>query len=57
MERIVREVNTYAAQKIQAISSILLRSRIWDWKPVITDEIYVVLALSMLMEIIQKPTL
>jgi hypothetical protein len=34
-----------------------LRSRMRDWKPVIEDEIYVDLALFMLMGIIQKPTL
>jgi hypothetical protein len=28
-----------------------------NWKPVTTDEIYVVLALFMLMGIVQKPTL
>jgi hypothetical protein len=38
MELIVRETNTYAAQKIQARSFILLRSRMRDWKPVTTDE-------------------
>jgi len=53
----VRETNTYAAQKIQARSFIPSRSRIRDWKPVTKDKMYVVLALSMLMRIIQKPTL
>ena len=57
IELIVRETNTYAAQKIQARSFIPLLSRIQDWKPVTKDEIYVVLALFMLMGIIQKPTL
>ena len=57
IELIVRETNTYAAQKIQARSFIPLRSRLRDWTPVTTDEIYVVLALFMLMGIIQKPTL
>lgn len=57
MELIVRETNTYAAQKIQARSFIPLRSTMRDWKPVTTDEIYVVLAIFMLMGIIQKPTL
>ena len=58
VELIVRETNTYAAQKIQARSFIPLRSRMRDWKPVTnTDEMYVVLALFMLMGIIQKPTL
>ena len=57
VELIVRETNTYAAQKIQAISFIPLRSRMRDWKPVTKDEMYVVLALFMLMGIIQKPTL
>jgi uncharacterized membrane protein len=57
VELIVRETNIYAAQKIQARSFIPLRSRMRDWKPVTKDEIYVVLALFMLMGIIQKPTL
>ena len=43
--------------KIQATSFISLRSRMRDWKPVTKDEMYVVLALFMLMGIIQKPTL
>jgi hypothetical protein len=34
-----------------------LQSRIRDWKPVGENEIYVVLALFMLMGIVQKPTL
>jgi len=34
VELIVRETNTYAAQKIQARSFIPLRSRMRDWKPV-----------------------
>jgi len=58
MELIVRETNTYAAQKIQARSFIPLRSRMRDWKPVTNkDEMYVVLALFILMGIIQEPTL
>jgi hypothetical protein len=57
VELIVRETSTYAAQKIQARSLIPLRSRMRDWKPVTTDEVYVVLALFMLMGIIQKRTL
>jgi len=58
VELIVHETNTYAAQKIQARSFIPLRSRMQDWKPVTNkDEMYVVLALLMLMGIIQKPTL
>jgi hypothetical protein len=57
MELIVRETNTYAAQKIQARSFIPLRSTMRDWKPITTDEIYVLLAIFMLMGIIQKPTL
>jgi len=53
----VRETNTYAAHKIQARSFIPLCSRMRDWKPVTKDEMYVVLALFMLMGIIQKPIL
>jgi len=54
VERIVRETNNYAAQKIQARSFIPLRSRMRNWKPVTKDKMYVVLALFMLMGIIQK---
>ena len=57
VELIARETNTYAAQKIQARSFIPLCSRRRDWKTVTKDEMYVVLALFMLMGIIQKPTL
>ena len=53
----MRETNIYAPQKIEARSFIPLRSRMRDWKPVTTDEMYVVLALFMLMGIILKPTL
>jgi len=57
VELIVCETNTYATQKIQARSFIPLHSRMRDWKPVTKDEMFVVLALFMLMGIIQKPTL
>ena len=57
VELIVRETNTYATQKIQARGFIPFRSRMRDWKPVTKDEMYVVLAIFMLMGIIQKPTL
>jgi len=57
VELIVRKTNTYAAQKIQARSFIPLCSRMWDWKPVTKDEMYVVLEVFMLMGIIQKPIL
>jgi len=57
VELIVCETNTYAAQKIQARSFIPLCYRIQDWKPVTKDEMYVVLALFMLMGITKKPTL
>jgi len=57
VELIVRETNTYAAQKIQARSFIPLRSRMRDWKPLTKDNMYVVLALFMLMGIIQNLTL
>ena len=44
--------------KIQARSFFRLRFRMLDWKPVTNkDEMYVVLAIFMLMGIIQKPTL
>jgi hypothetical protein len=48
---------SYAAQKIQARGFIPLHSRMRDWKPATKDEMYVVLALFMLMGIIQKPKL
>jgi hypothetical protein len=35
VELIVRETNTYAAQKIKARSVIPLRSRMRDWKPAV----------------------
>ena len=54
VELIVRETNTYATQKIQSRGFIPLCSRMRDWKPVTKDEMYVVLALLMLMGIIQK---
>jgi len=57
VELIVRETNTYAAQKIQARSFIPLRSRMRDGQPITKDEMYVVLALFILMGIIQKATL
>ena len=52
VELIVRETNIYAAQKIQARSFIPLRSRMRDWKPITKDEMYVGLALFMLVGII-----
>jgi hypothetical protein len=54
VELILRETNSYAAQKIKARSFITLHSRMRDWKPVTTDEMYVVLALFMLMGIILR---
>jgi hypothetical protein len=57
VELIVHETNTYAAQKIQARSFIPLHSRMRDWKPVTTDEMYVVLALFMLMGIVTSQVL
>jgi hypothetical protein len=58
VEMIVRETNIYAEQCIVSRDrTIPLRSRMRDWKPVTVDEIYVVLALFILMGIVQKPTL
>jgi hypothetical protein len=57
MDIIVRETSTYAEQKIRARSLIPLHSRIQNWKTVTTDEMYVVIALFILMGITQKPTL
>jgi uncharacterized membrane protein len=58
IEIIVRETNIYAEQCMQSRGITLpLRSRTRYWKPVTEDEIYVVLALFMLMGTVQKPTL
>ena len=50
----MRETNIYAAQKIQVRSFIPLRSRMRDWNLVTKDEMYVVLALFMLVGIILR---
>ncbi|XP_021932761.1 piggyBac transposable element-derived protein 4-like [Zootermopsis nevadensis] len=55
---IVRETNRYAEQCINSRSlPIPFRSRMREWKPLSDDEMYVVLALFMLIGIVQKPTL
>jgi hypothetical protein len=58
IEIIIHKTNTYAEQCIKSRVNVLpLCSRMRDWKHVTTDEIYVVLALFMLVGIVQKPTL
>jgi hypothetical protein len=66
VELIVRQRNTYSAQKMQHKKCSTkntnqkffpLRSRMRDWKHFTTDEMYVVLAFFMLMGIIQNPIL
>ena len=62
VELTVRETNAHAGErererKKRSANNIPSRSRMRDRKPVTTDEMYVMLALFMLMEIIQKPTL
>lgn len=58
VQLIVRETNLYAEQQIKKKCLPLpRRSRVWEWKPTTEDEIYVVLALFMLMGTVQKPTL
>ena len=55
---IVRETNRYAEQYMKKCGMLFSkRSRVWDWKPVSADDIYIVLAIFMLMGIVQKPTL
>jgi len=43
--------------KMRARILIPFHSRIWDWRPVTKDGLYVVMAIFMLVGIIQKPTL
>jgi hypothetical protein len=54
----MHESNIYAEQCIVSRGCmIVLRSRMRGWKPITVDEIYVILALLMLMGIAQKPAL
>jgi hypothetical protein len=56
--KIVVETNRYAEQFINSRGSLFtFRSPVRQWRPVMENEIYVVLGLFLLMGIIQKPTL
>jgi hypothetical protein len=55
---IVDKTNGYAQQEIsKSIKPLTFHSRIQKWEDVTVDEMYVVLALFMLIGIVQKPTL
>jgi hypothetical protein len=58
IQTIVTETNRYAKQFKNTRDNIFSkRSRVNEWQPVIAEEIYVVLALFMLMGTVQKPSL
>jgi hypothetical protein len=58
VQKIVTETNRYAEQFKNSRGSIFSKqSRVNEWQPVTAEEIYVVLALFMLMGIVQKPSL
>jgi hypothetical protein len=58
VQKIVTEASRYAEQFKNSRGNIFSRrSRVNDWQPVISEEIYVVQALFMLMGIIQMPSL
>ena len=58
VQKIVTETNRYAEQFKNSRGNILSkRLRVNGWQPVTAEEIYVVLALFMLMEIVQKTSL
>jgi hypothetical protein len=58
VQLIVDETNKYAQQEIlKSIQPLTFPSRIRMWEDVTVDEMYVVLALFMLIRIVQKPTL
>jgi hypothetical protein len=57
MQHIVEETKEYAQEQIEkSITPFTFHSRIRKWQDVTVDEMYVVLALFMLMGILQKPT-
>jgi hypothetical protein len=57
LQHIVEETNKYAQQQIaKSAAPLTFCSRIRKWKNVTVDEMYVVLALFMLMGTVQKPT-
>jgi hypothetical protein len=57
VQHIVEKTNKCAQQEIaKRVAPFTFCSRIRKWKDVTVDEMYVVLALFMLMEIVQKPT-
>jgi hypothetical protein len=56
IHKFVTETNRYAEQFKNSRGNIFSRrSRVNEWQPVTSEEIYVVLALFMLMGIVQKP--
>jgi hypothetical protein len=58
MKQIANETNKYEQQEILKTSGPLtFCSRIRKWENVIVDEVYVVVAMFMLMGIVRKPTL
>jgi hypothetical protein len=58
VQLIVDETNRYAQQEIsKSMRPHTFCSRIWKWEDVMVYEMYMVLALFMLIGIIQKPTL
>jgi hypothetical protein len=58
VQKIVTETNHYAEQFKNSSGNIFSRkSRVNEWQPVTSEEIYVVLALFMLMGIVQRPSL
>jgi len=58
VQKIVTETNRYAEQFKNSRGNIFSkRSRVNEWQPVTAEEIYVVLALFMLMGIVQKTSL
>jgi hypothetical protein len=57
VQHIVEDTNKYAQQQMaKRAAPFTFCSRIRKWKGVTVDEMHVVLALFMLMEIVQKPT-
>jgi hypothetical protein len=56
--QLIVDETKYAQQEIsKSIKLLTFRSRIWKWEDVTVDEMYVVLALFMLIGTMQKPTL
>jgi hypothetical protein len=56
MQHTVKDTNKYARQQAKIVTPFTFFSRIRKWQDATVDEMYVVLALFMLMGILQKPT-